>query len=142
MTDADHIDAAAARLAAGIEKGLREAARLNNRARAIRDAVFADSAAKVEGQDDNWIMDLLTGDADDDVDPRHADAQGLDDRADRILGLVRKLTDQLRPYGKCSRCAGTGHLPYYQHVQNGECFACGGSGQNAIGVRYEHLLTA
>jgi hypothetical protein len=27
----------------------------------------------------------------------------------------------------CSRCAGTGHLPQYNHVQDGICFKCGGA---------------
>lgn len=29
----------------------------------------------------------------------------------------------------CPFCNGTGHLPHFRHVQNGDCFACGGSGQ-------------
>jgi 5-methylcytosine-specific restriction endonuclease McrA len=28
----------------------------------------------------------------------------------------------------CNRCAGTGYMPEYRHVQNGICFKCGGSG--------------
>lgn len=28
---------------------------------------------------------------------------------------------------KCSKCYGTGHLPQYNHVQNGVCFKCMGS---------------
>lgn len=27
----------------------------------------------------------------------------------------------------CGRCGGSGYLPQYQHVQNGVCFACGGT---------------
>jgi 5-methylcytosine-specific restriction endonuclease McrA len=30
--------------------------------------------------------------------------------------------------GNCSRCAGTGHLSEYNHIQGGICFECGGSG--------------
>jgi hypothetical protein len=29
----------------------------------------------------------------------------------------------------CPFCNGTGHLPHYSHVQNGDCFACGASGK-------------
>lgn len=29
----------------------------------------------------------------------------------------------------CPFCNGTGHLPHFSHVQNGDCFACGASGQ-------------
>jgi hypothetical protein len=29
----------------------------------------------------------------------------------------------------CPFCGGSGHLPHYRHVQNGDCFACGASGQ-------------
>lgn len=29
----------------------------------------------------------------------------------------------------CPFCNGTGHLPHFNHVQNGVCFACGGSGE-------------
>jgi Zn ribbon nucleic-acid-binding protein len=29
----------------------------------------------------------------------------------------------------CPFCSGTGHLPHYRHIQNGDCFACGASGQ-------------
>jgi len=28
----------------------------------------------------------------------------------------------------CPFCGGSGHLPHYRHVQNGDCFACGASG--------------
>lgn len=29
----------------------------------------------------------------------------------------------------CPFCGGSGHLPHYRHIQNGDCFACGASGQ-------------
>ena len=29
----------------------------------------------------------------------------------------------------CPFCGGSGHLPHYSHIQNGDCFACGASGQ-------------
>jgi len=29
----------------------------------------------------------------------------------------------------CPFCNGTGKLPHYSHVQNGDCFACGASGK-------------
>lgn len=46
----------------------------------------------------------------------------------------------------CPFCGGSGHLPHYRHVQNGDCFACGASGKlrdiNAfIGDNSDMLLT-
>ena len=46
----------------------------------------------------------------------------------------------------CPFCGGSGHLPHYRHVQNGDCFACGATGQirdlNAfIGDSSDLLLT-
>ena len=29
----------------------------------------------------------------------------------------------------CPFCNGTGNLPHYSHVQNGDCFACGATGK-------------
>lgn len=28
----------------------------------------------------------------------------------------------------CPNCGGTGKLPHYSHIANGDCFACGGTG--------------
>jgi hypothetical protein len=28
----------------------------------------------------------------------------------------------------CPACGGSGKLPHYSHIANGDCFACGGSG--------------
>jgi len=39
---------------------------------------------------------------------------------------VRKLTNATVT---CPFCSGTGKLPHFSHVQNGDCFACGASGQ-------------
>lgn len=33
--------------------------------------------------------------------------------------------------GACPRCAGTGRVPQFQHVDGGRCFDCGGSGKRA-----------
>ena len=46
----------------------------------------------------------------------------------------------------CPFCGGSGHLPHYSHVQNGDCFACGATGQlrdlNAfIGDNSDMVLT-
>ena len=46
----------------------------------------------------------------------------------------------------CPFCNGTGNLPHYSHVQNGDCFACGATGKlrdlNAvIGNNSDLLLT-
>lgn len=46
----------------------------------------------------------------------------------------------------CPFCGGSGHLPHYRHVQNGDCFACGATGQlrdlNAfIGDNSDMMLT-
>ena len=46
----------------------------------------------------------------------------------------------------CPFCGGSGHLPHYRHIQNGDCFACGASGQirdlNAfIGDNSDMVLT-
>lgn len=29
----------------------------------------------------------------------------------------------------CPFCSGSGHLPHYSHIQNGDCFACGATGK-------------
>jgi len=29
----------------------------------------------------------------------------------------------------CPHCDGTGKLPHYSHIANGDCFACGGTGK-------------
>ena len=46
----------------------------------------------------------------------------------------------------CPFCSGTGKLPHFSHVQNGDCFACGASGQlrdlNAfVGDQSDVMLT-
>ena len=46
----------------------------------------------------------------------------------------------------CPFCNGTGHLPHYRHIQNGDCFACGATGKlrdlNAfIGDNSDIMLT-
>ena len=41
-------------------------------------------------------------------------------------------------FGGCSRCSGRGYLSEYNHVQGGQCFNCGGSGQN---VPFEYKKT-
>ena len=46
----------------------------------------------------------------------------------------------------CPFCSGTGHLPHYRHIQNGDCFACGATGQlrdlNAfVGDQSDVMLT-
>ena len=46
----------------------------------------------------------------------------------------------------CPFCGGTGKLPHFSHVQNGDCFACGASGKlrdmNAfIGDQSDVMLT-
>lgn len=46
----------------------------------------------------------------------------------------------------CPFCGGSGHLPHYRHIQNGDCFACGATGQlrdlNAfIGDNSDLMLT-
>ena len=37
---------------------------------------------------------------------------------------LKLITVNLTP---CRRCVGAGHLPNYNHVQNGVCFECGGA---------------
>jgi hypothetical protein len=32
----------------------------------------------------------------------------------------------------CPNCDGTGKLPHYSHIANGDCFACGGTGTIVI----------
>jgi DnaJ-class molecular chaperone len=32
----------------------------------------------------------------------------------------------------CSRCDGSGYIPKYQHIQNGICFKCWGTGSQLI----------
>lgn len=34
----------------------------------------------------------------------------------------------------CSKCGGSGHLPQYNHICNGICFPCEGSGKLAITI--------
>lgn len=29
----------------------------------------------------------------------------------------------------CPFCGGSGHLPHFRHIQNGDCFACGATGK-------------
>lgn len=33
----------------------------------------------------------------------------------------------------CPNCDGTGKLPHYSHIANGDCFACGGTGKLDLG---------
>ena len=47
----------------------------------------------------------------------------------------------------CPFCGGSGKLPHFSHIQNGDCFACGATGQlrdiNAfIGDNSDLMLTA
>lgn len=39
------------------------------------------------------------------------------------IGRIKGLTDRV-----CGRCRGTGHLPQFDHIANGDCFACDGTG--------------
>ncbi len=32
----------------------------------------------------------------------------------------------------CPKCGGSGKLPHYSHIANGDCFACGGTGKITI----------
>lgn len=46
----------------------------------------------------------------------------------------------------CPFCGGSGHLPHYRHIQNGDCFACGATGKLRdlhafIGDNSDMLLT-
>ncbi len=41
---------------------------------------------------------------------------------------------QFRVIGKCGKCAGTGYLPGYRHVQGGLCFMCHGEGEIRIRI--------
>jgi uncharacterized phage protein len=31
--------------------------------------------------------------------------------------------------GACPRCAGTGYVPQYAHIDGGRCYECGGTGK-------------
>ncbi len=39
----------------------------------------------------------------------------------------------------CNRCSGKGIINVYRHIQNGQCFACGGSGH--FGCKPIHRTT-
>lgn len=41
---------------------------------------------------------------------------------------VLVIAPMITPPKACARCGGEGRLPYFQHVKNGECFACHGTG--------------
>lgn len=36
----------------------------------------------------------------------------------------------------CPNCDGTGKLPHYSHIANGDCFACGGTGT----MTFKHFI--
>ena len=40
---------------------------------------------------------------------------------------------------KCPKCSGTGHIPQYNHVEDGICFDCSGSGW-IDKKEYEHMI--
>jgi hypothetical protein len=38
------------------------------------------------------------------------------------------MTTAINETATCPNCGGTGKLPHFSHVANGDCFACGGTG--------------
>lgn len=38
------------------------------------------------------------------------------------------MTTTINETATCPNCDGTGKLPHYSHIANGDCFACGGTG--------------
>ena len=48
----------------------------------------------------------------------------LDNHGHIDIGDIRNIERDRR----CSKCYGKGFIPGYEHVQNGVCFKCGGSG--------------
>lgn len=59
-------------------------------------------------------------------------AQAKQERAAR-LATEQAIAEESRRY-RCPRCAGTGHIPHFQHHKAGECFACGGTGKRTQGA--------
>jgi len=51
----------------------------------------------------------------------YIDARYAAVKADRAAHRVKTDRD-------CTRCAGRGYLPQFQHHKGGECFACGATG--------------
>lgn len=53
------------------------------------------------------------------------------------LRLTREGKNGTRYYTsyKCPKCGGSGFISYYAHVQGGECFLCGGSGEWEHGLK-------
>ena len=42
--------------------------------------------------------------------------------------LAERAARRVRTDRDCTRCAGRGYLPQFQHYKSGECFACGATG--------------
>jgi hypothetical protein len=60
--------------------------------------------------------------------------------------LVHSAADALAAAVVCPFCGGSGKLPHFSHVQNGDCFACGASGELRdikafVGTSSDLLLT-
>ncbi|MBB6611105.1 HNH endonuclease [Pontibacter sp. Tf4] len=43
-----------------------------------------------------------------------------------------ELGNNIKDYGKCGKCGGTGYIPEYNQVQGGVCFPCHGAGVNIL----------
>lgn len=56
--------------------------------------------------------------------------------ADEAAEAARKARSAARsnPATRCGKCCGTGHLPAFRHISNGDCFACDATGIAAMGI--------
>ena len=46
-----------------------------------------------------------------------------------MTAAILTATDALTAFVTCPFCSGSGKLPHFSHVANGDCFACGASGK-------------
>lgn len=84
----------------------------------------------------DWLDALMAGgetlDAFNAAEAEKADRNAAEFRSKSCAAIIEEWTRAGYVFdGKCKKCHGAGHLGQFNHVQNGVCFGCFGTGTNA-----------
>jgi len=89
------------------------------------------SNAEVDYSTDKSPLEILLGENEE-----MPEAKRSDEHMERYRKLLERW-EKLQGDGKCPRCSGTGTVNGYEHVQGGQCFRCGGNGEDPHHTRQE-----
>lgn len=78
---------------------------------------------------------------------KNNDFTEFDSNSDLILDRIDRNNTHYYTSTRCPKCGGTGYLSYYNHVEGGVCFLCGGTGRYGTKVlvrtiEYQNKLNA